>query len=109
MEHSRKCPQSIHENCSEIIKMSSWCHMFTSPVILPMVGMVVTISPSFSLYNIVVLPAASRPTVKHQECMMGMRFSNIEDRNRSHVSLKLSEEVMSCQCTILLNILEYNI
>lgn len=31
--------------------------------VLPMVGMVVTISPSFSLYRIVVLPAASRPTI----------------------------------------------
>lgn len=29
-----------------------------------MVGMVVTISPSFSLYKIVVFPAASRPTIK---------------------------------------------
>lgn len=29
-----------------------------------MVGMVVTISPSFSLYKIVVLPAASRPTIR---------------------------------------------
>ena len=29
---------------------------------LPMVGMVVTISPSLSLYRMVVLPAASRPT-----------------------------------------------
>ena len=29
-----------------------------------MVGIVVTISPSFSLYRIVVFPAASRPTVK---------------------------------------------
>lgn len=28
----------------------------------PMVGIVVTISPSFSLYRIVVLPAASSPT-----------------------------------------------
>lgn len=31
---------------------------------LPMVGMVVTISPSFSLYRMVVFPAASRPTIK---------------------------------------------
>ena len=31
---------------------------------LPMVGIVVTISPSFSLYRMVVLPAASRPTIK---------------------------------------------
>ena len=30
----------------------------------PMVGMVVTISPSFSLYRMVVLPAASSPTIK---------------------------------------------
>ena len=30
----------------------------------PMVGIVVTTSPSFNLYKIVVLPAASRPTEK---------------------------------------------
>ena len=30
----------------------------------PIVGMVVTISPNFSLYRIVVFPAASRPTIK---------------------------------------------
>jgi len=29
---------------------------------LPIVGMVVTISPNLSLYKIVVLPAASNPT-----------------------------------------------
>jgi hypothetical protein len=29
-----------------------------------MVGMVVTISPSLSLYRMVVLPAASRPTIR---------------------------------------------
>lgn len=32
----------------------------------PMVGMVVTISPSFSLYRMVVLPAASSPTCRHK-------------------------------------------
>lgn len=31
---------------------------------LPIVGIVVTISPNFNLYSIVVLPAASRPTIK---------------------------------------------
>lgn len=31
--------------------------------VLPIVGMVVTISPSLSLYKIVVFPAASRPTM----------------------------------------------
>lgn len=33
----------------------------------PMVGMVVTISPSFSLYRMVVLPAASKPTCEAGE------------------------------------------
>ena len=32
--------------------------------IIPIVGIVVTISPSFSLYRIVVFPAASKPTIK---------------------------------------------
>lgn len=32
--------------------------------IVPIVGMVVTISPSFNLYRIVVFPAASKPTIK---------------------------------------------
>ena len=32
--------------------------------IVPIVGIVVTISPSFSLYRIVVFPAASKPTIK---------------------------------------------
>ena len=31
---------------------------------IPIVGIVVTISPSLSLYKIVVFPAASRPTIK---------------------------------------------
>lgn len=30
----------------------------------PIVGMVVTISPSFSLYRMVVFPAASKPTIR---------------------------------------------
>ena len=34
---------------------------------LPMVGMVVTTSPNFNLYNIVVFPAASRPFERHLE------------------------------------------
>ena len=35
-----------------------------------MVGIVVTISPSFSLYKMVVLPAASRPTFIGYEKML---------------------------------------
>lgn len=37
---------------------------YIQAVPLPMVGMVVTISPSFSLYRMVVFPAASRPTIR---------------------------------------------
>lgn len=33
---------------------------------LPIVGIVVTISPSFNLYKIVVFPAASSPTKKNE-------------------------------------------
>jgi hypothetical protein len=36
----------------------------TVSTLKPIVGIVVTISPSFNLYKIVVLPAASRPTIK---------------------------------------------
>lgn len=41
---------------------------------LPMVGMVVTISPSFSLYRMVVFPAASRPTIKMRISFFPMRL-----------------------------------
>src|SRR5690349_14255579 len=36
----------------------------TVSTLKPMVGIVVTTSPSFNLYNMVVLPAASNPTIK---------------------------------------------
>ena len=39
-------------------------HMKERDIYLPIVGIVVTISPNFNLYRIVVLPAASRPTIK---------------------------------------------
>ena len=38
--------------------------IFVKRYILPIVGIVVTISPNFNLYKIVVLPAASSPTIK---------------------------------------------
>lgn len=38
-----------------------------------MVGMVVTISPNFSLYRIVVFPAASKPTATERGTGMEMR------------------------------------
>lgn len=42
----------------------------------PIVGMVVTISPSFSLYRIVVFPAASRPTIKIRISFFPQSLSN---------------------------------
>ena len=45
---------------------------------LPIVGIVVTISPSLSLYKMVVLPAASRPTIKIRICFLAKsRFSKL--------------------------------
>jgi len=42
----------------------------------PIVGIVVTISPSFSLYRIVVFPAASRPTIRILISFLPQRRSN---------------------------------
>ena len=48
---------------------------------LPMVGMVVTISPSLSLYRMVVLPAASRPTwVDERKRRTGFQRSHARER-----------------------------
>ena len=41
-----------------------------------MVGIVVTISPNFNLYNIVVLPAASKPTIKILISLLPKRLAN---------------------------------
>lgn len=41
-----------------------------------MVGMVVTISPSLSLYKMVVFPAASKPTIKILISFLPQRRSN---------------------------------
>jgi hypothetical protein len=41
-----------------------------------MVGMVVTISPSFSLYRMVVFPAASKPTIRIRISFLPQRRSN---------------------------------
>ena len=47
-----------------------------------MVGMVVTISPSFNLYKIVVFPAASRPTKKRKK-----KSSNSRQKSQSNLEL----------------------
>ena len=47
-----------------------------------MVGMVVTISPNFSLYRMVVLPAASNPTIKMRICFLPKRREKREEMVR---------------------------
>ena len=45
----------------------------------PIVGIVVTISPNFSLYRIVVFPAASKPTIKIRTCFLpNIRVKRLE-------------------------------
>lgn len=46
------------------------------PWLIPMVGMVVTISPNFSLYRMVVFPAASKPTIKMRISFFPIRLFN---------------------------------
>lgn len=58
----------------------------------PIVGMVVTISPNFSLYKIVVLPAASRPTIKMRISFFPHNLSN----NREKVKPILAVVVGAC-------------
>lgn len=48
----------------------------------PIVGIVVTISPSFSLYRIVVFPAASRPTIRILISFLPHRRSNSLEKVR---------------------------
>ena len=52
----------------KVKKCQSWRAVISG--YLPMVGMVVTISPSLSLYKIVVFPAASSPTIKILICFL---------------------------------------
>ena len=60
----------------EFIEISSEISSLVSSS-LPIVGMVVTISPSFNLYRIVVLPAASKPTVNKNKKQMEENFQNL--------------------------------
>lgn len=54
----------------------------TYSTLKPMVGIVVTISPSLSLYRMVVLPAASRPTMRMRTSFLPMRLANIFEKVR---------------------------
>lgn len=60
----------------------------------PIVGMVVTISPSFNLYRIVVFPAASRPTIRMRISFLPQRRSKSFENVRPILAatLQLREE-----------------
>lgn len=60
-------------------------------VLLPIVGIVVTISPNFNLYNIVVLPAASNPTIK-----ILISFDPTSPRNSLSKKLPISGIEQAC-------------
>ena len=53
----------FHSSCAVSNKRFDRTHSTLKPI----VGIVVTISPSLSLYKIVVLPAASRPTYENSK------------------------------------------
>lgn len=71
-----------------------------------MVGMVVTISPSFSLYNIVVLPAASSPTVTQIKIeIMFVNNKNIFRINQSYtISVQLYQIYTTAENNCMLTI-----
>ena len=50
--------------------------------LVPIVGIVVTISPSFSLYRMVVFPAASRPTIRMRISFFPHNLSNSLEKVR---------------------------
>lgn len=55
----------------------------------PMVGMVVTISPSFSLYKMVVFPAASNPTAGKQHGLKKQVNIHIKSEYKSVLNIEL--------------------
>ena len=60
---------------------------------IPMVGIVVTISPSLSLYRIVVLPAASKPTIRMPVIVVSiLSFAAGHAAHNLHTHLLLAEE-----------------
>lgn len=69
----------------------------------PIVGIVVTISPNFSLYKMVVFPAASRPTMRIRTCFLPKRRLNspeivkpmsieVQSLKNKHDDLKTQQE-----------------
>ena len=72
-------PKKIYSSYAHYLITDTGCRTVNSRAyesFLPIVGMVVTISPSFNLYKMVVLPAASRPTIKILISFFPKRFRN---------------------------------
>ena len=62
-----------------------------------MVGIVVTISPSFSLYRMVVFPAASRPTIRMRISFLPHSLSNSFENVRPMIAvLSCSDSLEAC-------------
>lgn len=63
--------------------------------ILPIVGIVVTISPNFNLYRIVVFPAASKPTIRILISFLPNRLLN-NFANVPPILLVLGHNLFAC-------------
>merc|ERR1711971_1470312 len=80
-EDSNWLPASLHNgrilSCPPTSQTVNEMFLYSTVSTLnPMVGMVVTISPNFNLYKIVVLPAASKPTIRILISFLPIIFSN---------------------------------
>lgn len=64
------------------------CIYYKLKLIIPIVGIVVTISPSFNLYKMVVFPAASKPTIK-----IRISFFPNKDLNKLAKRFPISEQI----------------
>lgn len=65
-----------------------------------MVGVVVTISPSFSSYRIVILPAASNPTIKRCICFLPERPEKREEMVRPIAVVAFDDQKEGVWCTL---------
>ena len=67
IQQQEKLVKAQHTQCPRVLSQA---------VNIPIVGMVVTISPSFSLYKMVVFPAASKPTIRIRISFFPKRLLN---------------------------------
>merc|ERR1711971_1066758 len=80
-EDSNWLPASLHSgrilSCPPTSQTVNWMFLYsTVSTLKPIVGIVVTISPSLSLYRMVVFPAASSPTIRIRISFLPHRRSN---------------------------------